>query len=102
MSKSMLKWKVVEKPTGRYRGFYNRGWPSCEHKESGRPLFRISCDDEYTNGKPPHAPLFLHIAIHSPEHGEWRWHRWNKSFSTLAELKIKAAELFEKNHDGFI
>lgn len=26
-----LKWKVGEKPTGRYRSFQNRAWPSAEY-----------------------------------------------------------------------
>lgn len=26
-----LKWRVQEKPTGRYRSFHKRGWPTCSY-----------------------------------------------------------------------
>lgn len=42
-----IKWKVGEKPTGMYRAFQSREWPTACYVVGDRYAFSISCEDEY-------------------------------------------------------
>jgi hypothetical protein len=58
-------WHVAPVPTGRYRSFERRGWPTANYGKHGLIAASISCDDEYypsdvREGK--HAPLTVRIA----------------------------------------
>lgn len=100
--KNVIKWRVMEKETGRFASFHRRGWPSAEHKESGRPLFAIDCPtDEYTNGRPPHGPLFLRFAK-SDGTGKWNWAILKQQFATIQELKARAKEIYEQHPECFV
>lgn len=102
-----LVWKVQEAPTGQFRSFEKRGWPTANY-DDGTPAGHIRCDDDYTSanvktGK--HAPLMLFVADHSvgrdPElkakHGAFRWRKAKSTFATLKEAKEALLVILEKN-----
>ena len=82
-----VKWKVSESPSGPFRSFTQRAWPSAE--VNGKAAFTISCADEYVPAlvkKGTHAELLLHVAVYDSE-GKFKWQKFVKRFSTLTELK---------------
>jgi hypothetical protein len=98
--KNQIKWLVEEAPTGRYRSFHRRGWPTAKHKITGRTLFSIGCEDDYINGKPPHGLLSLRVAK-SNENDSWDWVVLKRKFETLAELKAAAIVVYQNNLEWF-
>lgn len=93
-----LKWKVDEAPTGPYRSFSKRGWPSAYYP-SGDTAAMIACDQGYRPADAKsgnHPPLIVHIAGWFDREGQCQSFKWRKlkaSFATLAEAK-SAAERF--------
>ena len=97
-------WKVAPVPTGRYRSFEERGWPSAEY-ENQEPAAWISCPGkEYIPSEVKignHPPLILFIADYSERSNggncPWTRKRVKKSFLTLKETKEWFAEFIKKN-----
>jgi hypothetical protein len=91
-----LKWKVAEAPTGRYRSFSHRGWPSATYP-NGDYAGGLYCEDDYTparaRGEVPHRPITVQLKLLSktPEdikkYGTWRSVRMKVTFATLKEAK---------------
>lgn len=55
-----VKWKVYEAPTGQYRTFFERGWPTA--RSECQFFFMVRCEDEYVPAKAKigdHGPLTL-------------------------------------------
>lgn len=93
-----LKWKVAEAPTGPYRSFEKRRWPTAEYVD-GSPAARIECDDRYVPANARsgnHAPLTLWIADHSAK-PNWAWRKAKSTFATLQEAKDAVTDLLKKN-----
>ena len=98
------KWKVDEPPTGFYRSFERRHWPSA-HYVGGSPAAWLTCEDEYVpanvkEGK--HAPLTLTVADYSitpTKENPRPWARRNHKtkFATLEEAK-QAFKLLLQTH----
>jgi hypothetical protein len=91
-----IKWKVGEAPTGRYRSFHHRSWPSAEYPND-RIAARIECTESYTpysakNGG--HPPLKLLIADYSVT--PWKWRKAKGEFNTLQEAKDAFTKIVEK------
>ena len=87
------RWKVSPEPTGRYRSFEKRSWPTAWYA-NGEIAASISCDDDYRpvdarEGK--HGPLTVAVADHSEE--KWKWRRMKQRFSTLTEARDGFAKL---------
>jgi hypothetical protein len=95
-----LKWKVAEAPTGRYRSFEKRGWPSAYYVDNGNnAAVAIYCEDEYRPenvkiGK--HAVLEVRIADWSVEHA-FKWRTLKQRFATLQEAKETVTKFLEAN-----
>lgn len=86
-----LKWKVGEKPTGRYRSFAKRGWPTAEYP-CGKPAAFLRCDDSYTPSNLAlgnHSPITVHLCHHQhPKRGNsWAVMRSKITFETLRDAK---------------
>lgn len=82
-----VKWKVSEPPTGRYRSFHRRGWPTATYA-TGQICAQIRCDDDYypkAVKAGEHAPLTLLVADHRDKC--FKYLRVTQQFKTLAELK---------------
>lgn len=96
-----IRWKVAEKPTGRWRSFSNRAWPDAiDEKEN--LMVSITCEDEYSPSRVKtgeHAPLRVLVYDYSGHHNRKRY-KLSKEFKTLKEAK-EAAETFLKNHESF-
>ena len=100
------KWKVAEPPTGRYRSFYTRGWPTAYYlNKEQSPAAIILCEDEYIprnvkTGK--HKELTLIVNDYTnpdPKNPncEWVRKRAKQKFKTLKEAKEWFAKFIKKN-----
>ena len=92
-----LKWVVSEVPTGRYRSFQKREWPTCYYEKGWKPAAFIRCDSEYRPDEIPggnHLPLTVILCHHRhPEAGNsWKRLRMKTFFSTLALAKQAVKE----------
>lgn len=104
---SMIKWKVTPVPTGRYRAFGKRDWPSAEY-ENGDPAATIRCEKKYVPADARsgnHPPLTLLVAkwYRKEERGDraaFDWLKFRKKFATLKEAK-KFAEEFLNHHNEY-
>lgn len=97
-----LKWEVAEAPTGMYRSFHKRNWPSAYI--NGKPAAHIRCEDEYIprNVKTGnHAPLTVWIADHrassNPNGGTFKWRQLITTHATLQEAKAAAEHFLNAN-----
>ncbi len=92
-----LVWRVAPKPTGRYRSFEKRGWPSADWVDSQGntyPACQVRCEDGYypagvKTGN--HAPLRIRVMDYR-ERGQggncsWTGKVTKAEFKTLAEAK---------------
>lgn len=101
-----LKWKVAEPPTGRYRSFHRRGWPTADFL-NGKPAVMLSCDDAYSprraRGELAHAEIRVSVADHSTVTTDGRptftWRTAAKRATTLAEAKEIALKVLEAHPD---
>jgi hypothetical protein len=101
----LVKWKASEPPSGRFRSFSTRAWPSAEYA-NGDPAVSIYSTDEYRPADAKsgqHAPLTVMIADWglSPEEkakrGAFVWRKMKGEFKTLAEAKAAAEKLLTAN-----
>jgi len=85
----LLKWKVDPRPTGRYRSFESRSWPSAFYKHEREHLCAcIQCADEYypkgvKSGNHPELSLLVYVYTEK----ERRMVVLKKKFKTLLEIK---------------
>jgi hypothetical protein len=89
-----LIWKVDPEPTGPYKSFLSRGWPSAEL--GGELVLQIFCPekDDYTpakaRGDRTHKPLRVRVTDRRQPVGApilWQWRTIKGEFATLAEAK---------------
>jgi hypothetical protein len=82
-----IKWKVAEVPTGTYRSFSGRSWPSAVY-EDGSTAACLICNDEYVPAHVKtgsHSQIVIKIADHSIT--PWCWRTLKQRAFTLAEAK---------------
>ena len=92
-----LKWRVDPAPTGRYRSFQKRYWPSAEYTNQ-RPAFSIVCEDEYRpqNVKTgEHKPLTVRVAVYNERSFDWRTLKTRAD--TLADAKALAQRAIDQH-----
>lgn len=98
--KTKLKWKVAEKPTGRYASFQYRPWPTASIGEL--MVAAITCEDDYRAWRVKtgnHAELTVRVM--DRRNGGHQWRRLAQKSKTLDEAK-KLAQLFWDTHPGFL
>jgi hypothetical protein len=98
-SKVKIKWEVEPPPSGKWRSFERRGWPSAVFRtEKEHRAAIIHCADEYVPAKVKtgdHAKLAVSIADWRDGHkGEWL--KMIPRFSTLKQAKEFIAETYAK------
>ena len=100
MSKKKIYWRVAEQPTGPYRSFFKRGWPTAyADKDCKTILFSLGCNDDYTadcaRGLQAHQPLILHVARYDANCsvGRFKWLTFKEKHATLSSAK-EFAEYF--------
>ena len=100
-----LYWKVSSVPTGRYRSFEKRAWPSAYYDKDCQILAAyIACEDEYRpqNVKEgDHAPLIIRVADYSCQDRGFEWRKVKRLGDTLAEAKKIASDVLDK-HPNFL
>jgi hypothetical protein len=82
-------YRVADKPTGMYRSFEHRGWPSGNYAGTDEPAVHISCEDDYVPWRVKtgeHAELTVRVADHSAKPC-WQWRTLKKRCKTLQEAK---------------
>ncbi|MFI5260776.1 MAG: hypothetical protein ACHQU0_03210 [Candidatus Paceibacteria bacterium] len=101
-----LKWRVSSEPTGRYRSFGRRAWPSAEYPNGDAAAY-VTSTDEYVpsqvrEGK--HAPLTVCVSQWWPEGSEERkkrggfsWRKLTKQFATLKEAQAAAQQVINEH-----
>jgi hypothetical protein len=100
-AKFKLKWRVADRPTGRYRSFERRGWPNADY-ENGKPAAMLRCQDEYVpkcvkDGD--HGLIEIYVADHSGE--QWRWRKAINRAVTLDYAKSLVRRILEA-HPTFV
>lgn len=98
-----MQWKVEPNPTGRYRSFQFRGWPSLEY-EDGQLAASIHCEDSYSmslvkSGR--HGPLSVHIYDYSLGAQHRKCRVLVERFTDLGKAKA-AAEATLRRHPQFL
>lgn len=95
-----LKWKVAPAPTGMYRSFHERGWPSASYNDSAEtPAAMLLCDQSYHPADVKscnHGEITIKIADHSVG-VHWKWRTLKRRAKTLAEAKELAADFLTRN-----
>ena len=92
------KWKVSEPPTGRYRSFHKRAWPSAYYLDpEKRPAALMNCEKSYhpkeaRSGN--HPELTVRVADHSQK--PFKWLVLKKHFATIDEAKDGFEEFRKK------
>lgn len=91
-----LKWKIDPKPTGRFRSFERRWWPSCEY-ENGEHAAHLYCESDYSMRvvkDQTHSRIVIRVAKWEPrDNGEvwtFKWMRLRTEAFTLKEAKDRA------------
>lgn len=82
-----LKWRVQPAPTGKWRSFSKRGWPSAEY-DNGQMAITLICDDAYVPAKVKtgdHREITVRIAKYDGQ--RFTWHNIIKRAKTLEEAK---------------
>lgn len=99
-----LKWLVAEPPSGRYRSFEKRAWPTADYAYTDFIAARISCEDPYRQADVKtgdHSELSVYVAQWAnpriPGQDAWVWRKLKARFATLAEAKAAAEEFLAKN-----
>lgn len=98
-----IKWKVAEKPTGRYRAFAYRSWPTATYGETmvaalyvdSKPSMYLSTS--YSAGISESTPLIVHIADHRGD--KWEWRRLKGRPVGVTAAKKLVDEFFKQNPD---
>lgn len=96
-----IKWTVSPAPTGRYRSFFSRAWPSASF-ECGSYAAVLSCVDEYVPSRVrsgDHAEIKITVALHGvkpPEEG-LKTVVLKRRAKTLDEAKSIVLEFYGEN-----
>ena len=101
MAKKELKWSVQPAPTGKWKAFHHRGWPTADYTGTDTLAVVLICEDDYrpANVKTGrHAPIQIKIADFS--RGTRVWRKVLKEAKTLEEAKAIAEEAV-KNYPDF-
>jgi len=96
-----IKWTVGAVPTGKYRSFQTRDWPSAEYPDGTHCASIVPTlpeDEDYDPKKVKtgnHGPLVLLIADHSKP--EWTKVRAKARYASVNEAKAALVKLLEAN-----
>jgi hypothetical protein len=102
-----LYWKVAEPPTGRYRAFEHRGWPSAYYdRELRKPAAMLYSEDEYRPAQVrtgQHKPIHMHLMHYQhPNAGSsWKVMKIVATAPTLDEAKKRVQAFLEKHPEFY-
>jgi hypothetical protein len=99
MAKVKIRWKVAEAPTGPYRSFSFRGWPTAHYQnESQNICGDIQCKDDYTPFRAKsgnHAPLTVRVCDHSTS--PLNWLTLKVQCTTITDAKAALAAYIDRH-----
>ncbi len=106
---SKIKWKVSGAPTGHYRSFMARSWPSG-YINGDQYAFAFRCEDDYTparaRGEQPHAPIKVTICDYRQSmqngQGAWKVRTLVGEHATLEAAKAAAQTFLDAHPEFFI
>lgn len=97
-----IVWRVGEKPTGPYRSFQNRFWPSAQYR--GHPIAALYCEIE-----PSYSPRVAEAHELIVRVADWRkspWECWEWRTLKARPVGVKAAKelvsRFYKEHPEWL
>lgn len=95
MNKVKLIWRVAPAPTGRYRSFEHRAWPSASYA-GGQPAASLYCSDDYRPAS-ARAGTHMSITICLNKHwaGSWTVFTLRRRAATLDEAKRVVQEFLD-------
>lgn len=101
MSKVKLKWYVQPAPTGRYRSFERRGFPSADYANLPKELaaVRLHCKDCYIPSDVKignHSEIVISIAFWHEDTQGFDWKQLKTKAKTLKEAKELAEDFINK------
>lgn len=97
-----LKWKVSEAPTGRYRSFEFRHWPTAERGD--KMAVSLSCKNDYVPAAVKvgnHEPIRIYIAEYKIGVPGFSWRQLREPAKTLKEAKARAQAFCDAHPDWF-
>lgn len=100
-----IVWKVADAPTGRYRSFERRGWPTAYYDSTdGKAAAFLECEDAYVPAcvrEGAHAPIKVVVLHHNhPEAGRsWKRFVLKARAATLDQAKQMVAEFLRTHQD---
>jgi hypothetical protein len=102
MNEHKLKWKMAEPPSGRFKSFHKRGWPSATMVGSDHPMVSIDCEDSYTPAiakDGSHRELTVRIADWTKPtdstQARWKWRTLKARFTSLEDAKAAAKKFLD-------
>lgn len=98
-----LYWHISPAPTGKYRSFAYRGWPTASQDRKGDvSLFNVVCEENYSKRRADsgdHKPLKLRVAVPTGLGRGFEWRGLKGEFKTLAEAKARAQAFYDEHHE---
>lgn len=92
-----LKWKNSDAPTGRFRSFHKRGWPTADIAGTDIMAVMLSCEVSYSKAAvdaKSHGEIKVSIADrrkpNDPAAGAWVWRTLKERFHDLESAKATA------------
>lgn len=99
MSKNKIKWFVQPAPTGKWKSFETRGWPTAENQD-GRLIAIITCPDQYVPRKVAsgeHAPLTVKVMDWRQGNDIRKWRPLTQQATCMTEAKAMVKRFYEEN-----
>lgn len=101
----LIRWEVAPAPTGPYRSFDVRGWPSAFYVSTGDPAVNLTANEAYTPQIAKIGRDGLEITVHvafwrsggQPGSRTFDWRRLNRRCKTLGEAKTIAERFIGEN-----
>lgn len=105
-----LKWRVSPKPTGRYKSFVNRAWPSAtvgdDHMAVQLDGKKDGLHVSYRSAIAETTEITIRVACYQkpanrPMHGKFRWFTMRQTATGLKAAKRLAQEIVDKHPEWF-
>lgn len=98
-----LKWKIGEKPTGRYRSFQQRSWPSADYEDGTYAgcLFPVEPRLSYHVRIAETTELRVHIALHNTGSPGWGAVRLKQTFVGVTAAKQALSDYLDAHPEAW-
>ncbi len=87
----LLKWTVSPVPTGRYRSFEHRSWPTADYSDTGETAVALYSDRDYSSRDKETAQITICVADWRQDRG-FTWRTLKTRATGLTEAKRLATD----------